>query len=310
MHFATRMVLILMMVLATSGVLSAQESGTSTKTSDSAAQPASTETTVTATASDTAAVTAAGNPEEQQGNYDVRTQFSSLLSRQPDEVVTVLVLSPSLLTNEEFLAGHPELSRFVAAHPEVGLEPSFYLAEFGHLARRSGPLDNLIEPLVAFCGFILFAYALVWVVRAIVEHTRWSRLAKTQSEVHNKILDRFGTSAELLEYIKSPAGSRFLESAPIPLRSEPSSRPQNAPLSRVLWSIQFGIVIVAAAVGMVLVSFRYADQGGDLFALGAIALCIGLGFIASAAITLFLSRRLGLWQSPDASEMVDPGFVR
>jgi hypothetical protein len=311
MHFATRMVLVLMLVLATPGLLSAQETTAST-TSSPAGQTATTETTATATTATTTATddaaTTAGNGE--LGDQAVRDRFTSLLSGQRDDLVRVLVLEPSLLTNEEFLAAHPELSRFVAAHPEVGLQPSYYLAEFSYLARRSGAVDDLIEPLVAFCGFCLFAFALVWVVRAIVEHKRWSRLARTQTEVHNKILDRFGTSAELLEYVKSSAGSRFLESAPIPVRSESSPRAQSAPLGRVLWSIQFGVVIAAAAIGMLLVSLRYGDQSGDLFGLGAVALCIGLGFIGSAAVTIFLSRRLGLWESPEAADAGDAGLVR
>ncbi|HJX29810.1 MAG TPA: hypothetical protein VJ885_18055 [Thermoanaerobaculia bacterium] len=38
--------------------------------------------------------------------------------------------------------------------------------------------------------------------------------------MHNKILDRFNTTEQLLEYIRTPAGSKFLESAPIPLHVE------------------------------------------------------------------------------------------
>ena len=91
------------------------------------------------------------------------------------------------------------------------------------------------------------------------------------------------------------AGTKFLESAPIPLHAE---RPAQAiPHSRVVLSIQSGVIVVAAALGMLLVSSGYSDDSGQgLFALGVIALCLGLGFIGSAFVTLFLSRRLGLWQ--------------
>ena len=131
---------------------------------------------------------------------------------------------------------------------------------------------------------------------------RWRQLSRTQSEVHNKILDRFGTSSELLEYVRSPAGTKFLESAPIPVRAEEQPRP-SAPQSRVMLSIQVGVVVTAAAVGMLLVSLRL-DEGADgLFALGAIGFCLGAGFIASALISLFLSRRLGDFEN-------DPGIVR
>jgi hypothetical protein len=166
-----------------------------------------------------------------------------------------------------------------------------------------------MEPLAAMFGILFVALALSWLLRTWIEQRRWNKLSKTQAEVHNKILDRFGTSAELMEYIKTPAGTKFLESAPIPLRAE---RPaQSAPYSRVILSIQAGVIVAAAALGMLLVSLRYSDDSGEgLFALGAIALCIGLGFIASAFVTIFLSRRLGVWQGQQPSETEEPGLVR
>ena len=315
MHFATRMVLILMLVLATPGVLSAQETGTSTSTTDTAAREAATETSTTdTTATDTTATeatdtAATGDGEEarqRQSNYDTRNQFTALLNRNPEELTTLLVLEPTLLANEEFLAGQPELARFIKAHPEVGLQPSFYLAQYGGRTNYNGP--DVVEPLVTLFAFVLITFALGWIVRTIIEQKRWNRLTRTQTEVHNKILDRFGTSAELLEYVKSAAGTKFLESAPIPLRPEPPAT-QNVPMTRVIWSVQAGVIVVALGLGLLLVSLRYTESG-DLFALGAIALCVGLGFIGSAAVTLVLSRRLGLWQSPEVSEPGPGGFVR
>jgi hypothetical protein len=136
-------------------------------------------------------------------------------------------------------------------------------------------------------------------VRTIIEQKRWNRLSKTQAEVHNKILDRFGTTSELLEYVKTPAGTKFLESAPIPLHEE--KVPQNAPLARVLWSIQIGVVLAVGALGMLLVSFRFEKESAQgLFAMGMIGFCVGAGFIASAIVSIVLSRRLGLWKEETA----------
>jgi hypothetical protein len=69
---------------------------------------------------------------------------------------------------------------------------------------------------------------------------------------------------------------------------------------RAMWSVQVGVVVAAAALGMLLVSFRFdAETGEGLFAMGAIGLCLGAGFVASALVSAYLSRRLGLWR-PDA----------
>lgn len=87
------------------------------------------------------------------------------------------------------------------------------------------------------------------------DQKRWNRLPKTQAELHNKILDNFGTTSELLEYVKTPAGTKFLESAPIPLHEQTVT--PNAPLARVLWSVQIGVIASVGALGMLLVSDRF-----------------------------------------------------
>ncbi|HYO77756.1 MAG TPA: hypothetical protein VE010_14950, partial [Thermoanaerobaculia bacterium] len=241
-------------------------------------------------------------PEDLLRSQKTRRELINLLDRSPDRLATLLALEPSLLANDSFLAGHPDLAEFVAAHPEVRLQPSFYLSAFADRAYRSGPLEQIMEPLAVFIGFSIVAYTLMWLIRTIVEQKRWSRLSRTQSEVHNKILDRFGTSAELLDYVKTPAGTKFLESAPIPLRAEREQVNQTTPMTRIMWSVQLGVVMTAAALGLLLVSLRYSEnEGQGLFALGAIALCLGFGFIGSAAVTIFLSRRLGVWQEPAAA---------
>jgi hypothetical protein len=73
-------------------------------------------------------------------------------------------------------------------------------------------------------------------------------------------------------------------------------------MARVLWSIQIGVVVAVASLGMLLVSFRLdGETAQGLFVLGAIGFCVGAGFIASAAVSLALSRRLGLWEPPPAA---------
>ncbi|HEX6203903.1 MAG TPA: hypothetical protein VF100_12940 [Thermoanaerobaculia bacterium] len=231
---------------------------------------------------------------------ETRSEFSRILRQHPPELGTILALDPTLLSNEAFLAGYPELASYVAANPEVRRNPRFYLAEFQE-RRRQGALDEIAETLVIFAIFALIALALGWFVRTLIEQKRWSRLSRSQSEVHNKILDRFGSSEELLEYVKTPAGRSFLESAPIPLHAERPAANLSAPLSRVLWSIQIGVVVAVAALGMLLVSARFEEETAQgLFALGAIGVALGLGFVAAAAVSLLLSRRLGLWPAPSA----------
>jgi hypothetical protein len=299
MSFATRITLILALVLILPATVAfTQEAPAAEEVSGEA------EILVEAAA-------AAETSETRPGSSEIRNMFRSLLRRHPAELAMVLKLEPALVSNQQFVSGYPELQRFLAEYPEIRDNPRFYLAGFRTPSTGGGSVEEIFEPVAIFSVFALIAFALAWLVRTIIEQKRWNRLSRTQSEVHNKILDRFGTSAELLEYIRSPAGTNFLESAPIPLHTEQAA--QNAPLTRILWSVQIGVVVAVAGLGMLLLGAFSGESALGFLTLGLIAFSVGVGFVASAGISIYLSRRLGLWQeSGPAGEsgIDDPGIVR
>lgn len=308
MSAAIRILVILTLVLATTPGLFAQETtatpatATTTTTSTAAATGTSgagdaVETTTTAT--DTTGAQSAIPAHDVERT---RNELHEVLSIYSNDMSTILALEPSLLSNEEFLQGHPDLAAFVARHPEVSQHPSFYLRGVEVRTGSRSAFGEALESIIIFGIFVFIAAVLAWFVRTVIEQKRWSRLTQQQAEVHNKILDRFGNTEELLQYIKTPAGTKFLESAPIPLHTE-RTKPA-APHSRVLLSIQIGVVVAAGALGMILVSFRFdRDTAADLFALGTIGFCVGLGFIASALISMFLARKLETGE-PGSVELV------
>jgi hypothetical protein len=307
MTYATKTALILSLIFSLiGGTASAQETPTTTPTDTAVGSPA----TTTAT---TAETSASANQDTPEGRSRTRERLVNLLGRHPSSVTRLLSTEPKLLLNEPFLADYPDLAKFVADHPEVRRNPHYYVGNLVNYERRpSSSMDEAVEAVTIMATFALIAFALAWLVRTIIEQKRWNRLSRQQTEVHTKILDRFSSSEELLAYIKTPAGSKYLESAPIPLHAE--RPPQNAPLSRVLWSIQLGVIIAAGSIGMLFIGGNTPGDGGDgLFAMGAIAFCIGAGFIASALISLFLSRRLGMWEergpTPE-NRLGDSGLVR
>ena len=151
-----------------------------------------------------------------------------------------------------------------------------------------------MQGLMILTVLLLVTSVLVWLVRTVVDYRRWIRLTRVQTETHTKLLDRLTSQDDLLAYMQTPAGRRFLESAPIAL--DPASRPLGAPLNRVLLSVQAGIVLALGGVGLLFISRRAIpeiEQG--LSAIGTLALALGAGFIISAAIAYFLSNRLGLF---------------
>jgi hypothetical protein len=230
-----------------------------------------------------------------------RAQLTELLDHYPPGLHSVLALDHSLLTNQAFMAPYPALNSFLSSHPEVLRNPTFYVGEPRNDDRRSPtPSDiwrSVLDGLSVFLGFGMAIGVATWLVRTILDYRRWNRLSKIQQEVHTRILDRFTQNDELLAYIQSPAGAKFLQSSPITLDAAP--RAMGAPLSRILWSVQAGLVLAAGGTGLEMVSAKFAGDAAQPFeVLGYLGIALGIGFVASAVISFTISNRLGLIEPP------------
>jgi hypothetical protein len=253
-------------------------------------------------------------------NKDVAStqrQLIELLRLSPT-LTTVVSHDPSLLADQAYVSrNNPQLADFLAAHPEVGRNPDFYL--FTHMNPQDGGPDEALEravwpevyrmrapesafqemahdaaPTFAFAGFLV---ALLWSIRLFVENRRWSRIFKLQSDVHSKLIDKFSSSQELAAYMQTEAGRRFLEAAPIPLSIDTGQRVPNA-VARVLTPIQIGTVLILLGVGFLLLRGAGPDFEIPMRVLGVLILMPGIGFILSAGITWALAARLGLMPPP------------
>jgi hypothetical protein len=234
----------------------------------------------------------------------IRTQFHDLLERHPPQVGRVLKLDPALFGNQSYLANYPALAAFIGEHPEIAHSPAYYLEGVWLEGRPESGSERVwrdaMEGFSIFLAIGMLATVLTWLVKTLIQHRRWSRVSRVQADVHNKLMDRFGTNEELLAYITTPAGQRFLESAPLAIDS--AQQQTASPAGRILWSIQVGLVLAAAGFGLQFVSGSIEkDVSQPLYALGVLAISIGVGFVLSAIVSFVLSRRLGLWTAP-ASE--------
>jgi hypothetical protein len=248
------------------------------------------------------------------------------LLRLSPTLTTVVAHDPSLLANQDYVShNNPQLAEFLAAHPEVARNPDFYL--FTHVRPEDGGPDQALEravwpelvprndswsaidvigPIASLLAFACFLTAAVWLTRQILENRRWGRIFKLQSEVHGRLIDKFGSTQELTGYMETEAGKRFLEAAPIPVGFESDQRMPNA-IARVLTPLQIGIVLVLLGVGFFMLRNVRVEMHEPMLVLGTIALMPGLGFIISAGITWVLAGRLGLIpDSPTASNRLTP----
>ncbi len=72
---------------------------------------------------------------------------------------------------------------------------------------------------------------MAWMFKALLDFLRQRRMSKMMFELQNKVIEKFGTAPEALQYLESEAGRRLLETA--------STGPTH-PRMRVLSSIQIG----------------------------------------------------------------------
>jgi hypothetical protein len=227
-----------------------------------------------------------------------KQELSQVLGKYPPTLREVLALDPSLLSNQPYLAPYPVLVNFLATHPEIARNPEYYLGRAGDrnwdYRQQRGDLSvEVLHFIGVLIGFGMAIGLLAWLIRTFIDYRRWNRLANVQTEVHTRLLDRFTGNEELLAYIQSPAGSKFLQSAPISLDAGPRSL--GAPLGRILWSVQAGLVLAVGGLGL-LVAAQFIGAGATqpLNVLGILATALGIAFIASAAVSFVISKRLGL----------------
>ena len=124
-----------------------------------------------------------------------------------------------------------------------------------------------------------------WIVWTIATNIRRSKATRAVAELHAKLLDKCAASQELLGYLESEAGRRFLESASISGTN---------PASRILNALQGGITL--SLVGVALLTIRFYVGNAEQFFLtaGAIAVAVGLGFLISAGGSYFLCKSWGI----------------
>lgn len=245
--------------------------------------------------------TAVSTPLLQMDAEETRRALEEVLKQYPPSLPRILRLDPTLLNNDGYLQTYPQLAAFLTQHSEVAHNPNYFLAEYegGNNYYRQTPQERAIDmwrdTIQGFTiGAVLLAIlsGLIWLIKTLVDYRRWSRLSKIQTEVHNKVLDRMQSNEDLLAYIQTPAGRRFLESAPIPVESP---RAIGAPLGRILWSAQAGAVLTVLGVGIALVSRNTLEEvAAPMAALGAVVIALGVGFLASSGLAFMLTRRFGL----------------
>lgn len=131
-----------------------------------------------------------------------------------------------------------------------------------------------------------FFLASAWGFKVLVNAMQSRYQMKRHYGVQDKLVDKLGGSAEVVEYLRSDAAQKMLAIA----------EPDRAnPYGRVLSALQAGVVLSLLAIGfLVLRGFVGAESVEAFTVIGVLGLCLGLGFVGSAAAAFVFSKRWGL----------------
>ena len=142
------------------------------------------------------------------------------------------------------------------------------------------------EPGIMLLFLAMFA-TIGWVVYLAAETSKRQRRMKAQAELHGRLLDKFSSAREVVEFLQTPSGAQFVDSI---------SSDREEPASGILRSTHRGIILVIVAVGCLGLTVPYGWRDNPLLVIGVILFCLGIGFLVSAAVSQRLWRTLGLAQ--------------
>ncbi len=133
----------------------------------------------------------------------------------------------------------------------------------------------------------VIGFVLVTNLRALLDHMRKTKSEKLQSEVYNKMLDKLGSSQDVLAWLQTDAGQNLFKVAP-------PDRP--APYSRILNSVQFGVVALVLGGGILAIRTMIGVEGQEPAAVvGTLVMALGLGMLLAGACSYALSKKFQLF---------------
>lgn len=126
-----------------------------------------------------------------------------------------------------------------------------------------------------------------WIVWVIATNIRLAKVARTQSQRQAELVQKLGSSQELMNFLQTEAGQRLLDAPTLP-------EPKPDSFRRILNAVQAGIVLSALGAALAMLSNVLPLAGDTFFAFGAITGALGGGLLISALASYGLSRSMGL----------------
>ena len=140
-------------------------------------------------------------------------------------------------------------------------------------------LTSTLVPLGVFAMVVM----IVWLV-----HLAKEKKLREQAELQKHFLNKFNSAQELTQFLDTPQGQSFLKDLQIGGNT-------GGPKERIIGSIKSGVLLLVLGGGFWILR-RFEE---DLIYPAVILLALGIGFLISAAISYWLSKKWNLFEEKD-----------
>lgn len=144
-----------------------------------------------------------------------------------------------------------------------------------------------------FCSIGFFAMVVLIVFAGV--HGKNKRAAM-QTEVQTRLIDKFSSAPEFVEFLNSDTGKQFLTGI--------DKMPQLMARDRIVGGVSRGVIMML--LGAAFIAIWFADSNIGFMYPGFILMGLGIGFFISTLVSLKMSQRFGLIgnDAPTAREVV------
>ena len=140
------------------------------------------------------------------------------------------------------------------------------------------------------CGMVI---TIVWLIT-----TARSRSAQVQAQVQAKLIDKFSSAPELVQFLQSPAGHEFVAGA--------ESAPKMHARDRIIGGIRKSIIFAMLGFGFLFLCIPEETRNEGFLVAGAILTALGVGNFLSTLISMKLSKQWGLIERNDDGDINSP----
>ncbi len=138
-----------------------------------------------------------------------------------------------------------------------------------------------VQSIAVILGGLVFWAWIVWVI------LEWKKL-KYKDGLHNKIIDKFKTAAEIDHFLQSNVGNKFMSFLTIEGID---------PKEKLISSISKGIIFFIVGIAFIIIGPILSELTKEIRifqALGIVTIALGIGFMVSSVISYLLRKNWGI----------------